>query len=426
MNVKKKMLTSSSFPEDFLWGASTAGHQVEGGNFDQWTVWEQDNAKMLADTAADRLRWLPDWLKIKDQAEDPDNYISGKGVDHYHKYKEDFKILKKIGLNSFRFGVEWSRIEPEQGVWNKAAIDYYHNYIDELKSQGIEPVLNLWHWTHPVWFDELGGFSKRANIKHFERFVEKVAEEFADQINFVITINEPNVYMFYREMNGGTIAVPPVQPIWKRLKTFFWLIRAHNQAYKIFKRYNPSVWISAAYQMAHNAPKKPTFISKSAVYFADKFGNYLFYDLTKRQLDFIGFNYYFTNYFDGVKLKNPQSPVNDLGWYMEPAGVGDVAVKVWLRYRLPILITENGVADADDQYRKWWLEETMNSLAKARQSGADVFGYMHWSLLDNFEWHQGWWPKFGLIKVDRERQMKRIVRPSAVWWSEELEKLNKN
>lgn len=418
----KKQLTSHSFPEDFLWGASTAGHQVEGGNYDQWTAWELDNAADLAKTAAARLRWLPGWIKIKGDAERPENYVSGKGVDHLHKYKEDFTFLKKMGLNSFRFGIEWSRVEPDRGVWDKKAFDHYHNYLDALKAEGIEPVLNLWHWTHPVWFEELGGFSKRSNVRMFERFVEKVAEEFGQDIRYVITINEPNIYISYPELNGN-VPVPPAQPRWKRLLTLFWLVRAHKRAYAILKAYNSDIWVSAAVQMAHNSPKRPDWLSRLNVYITDRLANYLFYDLCRHHLDFIGFNYYFANYMDGLKIDNPKTPVNDLGWYMEPAGVGDMAVKAWLRYKKPIMITENGVADADDKFRRWWLKETMEALVTARKAGADIFGYMHWSLLDNFEWVYGWWPKFGLIKVDRERGMKRVVRPSAVWWAEELKKI---
>src|SRR5690606_17458817 len=185
---QKKALTEYSFPKNFLWGASTAGHQVEGGNYDQWTVYELDNAAELARTAADRLRWLPDWLEFKEQAEDPDNYVSGRGVDHLHRYKEDFRILKKLNLNSFRFGIEWSRVEPEQGVWDKQAFDHYHNYIDELNRQGMEPTLTLSHSTHPVWSEELGGVSRARNIKHFIRFAERVAHGSGNDIKYMLTI----------------------------------------------------------------------------------------------------------------------------------------------------------------------------------------------------------------------------------------------
>ncbi len=405
-----------------MWGASTAGHQVEGGNFDQWTVWELDNAAELAKTAADRLRWLPDWQKFKHEAEEPDNYVSGKGVDHLRRYKEDFEILKKLNLNAFRFGIEWSRAEPEQGVWDKKAIDHYHNYIAELKRQGIEPIVNLWHWTQPVWFEEMGGFSKGGNIKHFLRFAGKVAQEFGDDITYVLTINEPNVYSSLSYMTGEwpPQGRNPLKGVW----TCYNLARAHRKTYSLMKAMHPHLQISAATQFGNARPKRPdNWLDRRVAGAVDYFWNWWYMERIRNHIDFVGFNYYFTDYYRGFKRTNPPSPHSDLGWYMEPDGIAEVIIKAHLRYHKPIMITENGLADAGDTQRQWWLEETMHALVTARKAGADVFGYLHWSLLDNFEWKYGWWPRFGLIKIDRERGMKRLVRPSAIWWSQELAKL---
>ncbi len=417
-------MTEHSFPEDFLWGASTAGHQVEGGNFDQWTVYELDNAAELARTAADRLRWLPDWLEFKDEAEDPDNYVSGKGVDHLRRYKEDFRILKKLNLNAFRFGIEWSRIEPDQGVWDRSAIDHYHNYIAEMKRQGIEPILNLWHWTQPTWFEDKGGFSKSGNIALFERFVAKVAEEFGSEVTYILTVNEPNVYSTFGYLTGEW---PPNQKNpFKFLWTYNNLARAHNRAYDILKAMHPHLQIGTANQYGNGRPKRPDhWLDKRVAKLADWAWQWWFANRTIRRSDFIGMNHYFTNYYHGFKQSNPPTPHNDLGWYMEPSAISDVIINAWMRYRKPILITENGVADANDKYRQWWLKETMEALVLSRKAGADVIGYLHWSLLDNFEWKYGWWPRFGLIKVDRARDMKRLVRPSAIWWSKELAKIKR-
>jgi beta-glucosidase len=420
--ASKTPLTSYSFPKDFLWGASTAGHQVEGGNYDQWTAWELAHAAELADTAAERLRWLPDWMKFKKNAENPDNYVSGKGVDHLRRYKEDFRIAKKIGLNAFRFGIEWSRLEPDKGVWDKKAIDHYHNYIAALKAENIEPIINLWHWTHPVWFEEMGGFSKARNLDRYLRFVEKVAEEFGADITYVLTINEPNVYASFSYMTGEWPPQQqnPIRGIW----TFYNLARAHRKAYSLLKKLHPHLQVGIATQFTNAVPKRPNhWLDKKVAKFASYSWNWWFVNRIKHHQDFVGFNYYFTDYYQGFKRVNPTKPHNDLGWYMEPSGLADVIVHAYMRYRKPILITENGVADSDDKYRKWWLSESMQAIATARKGGAVVIGYLHWSLLDNFEWKYGWWPKFGLIKVDRDRNMKRIIRPSAIWWSKELDKL---
>jgi beta-glucosidase len=412
------------FPDDFLWGASTAGHQVEGGNYDQWTTWELAHAAELAETAADRLRWLPTWLKFKKEAEKPENYVSAKGVEHFTRYKEDFELLKKLNLNSLRFGIEWSRIEPDRGVWNKKAIDHYHNYIDELKRQGIEPILNLWHWTQPVWFEELGGFAIAENIKHFERFVDKIAEEFGQDITYVLTINEPNVHVLMSHIGGEW--PPQGRNPFKGLWCFRNLAKAHNKAYDILKRYNPDIQVSAATQLNNAQPKRPgNWLDTKIAALANYGWNWWWLNRTQKKMDFIGFNYYFTQYYQGFKQVNPPTPLNDLGWYMEPSGIAEVMIQTWLRYRKPLLITENGVADVDDKYRQWWLKETMQAMLTAQKAGAEIIGYLHWSLLDNFEWKYGWWPRFGLIAVDRENGMKRTIRPSAVWWSKQLAILKK-
>lgn len=420
--IKKKQLTEHSFPDDFLWGASTAGHQVEGGNYDQWTVYELDNAQELAKTAADRLRWLPEWTKIKDNAEDPENYVSGKGVDHLRRYKEDFRIIKKLNLNAFRFSIEWSRVEPDQGVWDKKAIDHYHNYISELKKQGIEPVVTLWHWTHPVWFENLGGFARGGNIMLFLRFVEKIAEEFGQDIRYVLTLNEPNVYASFSYLSGEW--PPQEKNILKFASSYYNLARAHRQAYGLLKGMHPHLQVGLAYQINQVLPKRPEhWMDKLAAKAKRYYWNWWFLNRVRHHQDFIGINFYFTEYYEGQRMVNPPNPHSEMGSYLDPSALGEVIMQVWLRFHKPVLVTENGLADSTDQQRKWWLEESMHAIHTALRAGADVIGYLHWSLLDNFEWKYGWWPKFGLIKIDRTRDMKRLVRPSAIWWARELGKI---
>ncbi len=409
------------FPDDFLWGASTSGHQVEGGNYDQWTTWELKHAGELAASAEKRLSKIINWEEFGQQAEATDNYISGTGVDHLNRYEEDFDLLAKLGLNAYRFSIEWSRLEPEEGKWDIEALNFYRRYITELKSRGIEPILNLWHWTQPVWFERQGGFKKYNNIGYFLRFVSKVAEEFANDITYVITLNEPNIYVSYTEW-FGKISVPPEESRLKRLLIFYRLIQAHKMAYVLLKKANPNFKVSAAIQMASNKPVNKKLSSRIAAKLVNKFGNEFFYDRSRRQIDFIGFNYYFTNCFNGFKLQPPKTPKSDLGFYMEPSAVGEVANLMWRKYKKPVMVTENGLADSEDKWRQWWLKETMQSLARCTQAGTELIGYMHWSLLDNFEWGFGWWPKFGLVEVDRNN-MRRHLRPSAVWWAKQLRML---
>jgi beta-glucosidase len=175
------------FNKNFLWGAAVAAHQVEGGNeYNQWTIWERDNAERLAKKAEKRLSNLDSWPIIKNQAQNPENYISGKAVDHFDLYKEDFSLLEELHFNAFRFSVEWSRVEPREGEFDYKAIEYYRKYIAELKKRNIEPVVTLFHFTLPNWFVEKGGFEKLRNSKYFVRFTRKIMSEL--RVTYVILL----------------------------------------------------------------------------------------------------------------------------------------------------------------------------------------------------------------------------------------------
>jgi len=423
MDKQKKL-----FPKNFLWGASTASHQVEGHTHNQWTEWELSVAAEQAKTANKRLSWIPNWQKFKAQAEQPQNYISGRGVEHYKLYRHDFALLKKLNLNSFRFGIEWSRVEPEEGVWNKHEWEHYRQYIQTMLDMGIEPVLNVWHWTLPVWFANKGGFAKRSNLVYFDRFVQKLCTELQiKELKYIITLNEPNVYASFGYLTGEW--PPNIKKPLQFLAVYYNLTLAHKRSYAILKKANHKLQIGIAPQLANIQSKRPhNVLDQFATGWMRYFWNWWFLNRIKKHQDFVGFNYYFTDYYQfgswndikrGVFFTkpNPTVPKNDLGWYMEPEGIYPLMVRIWSHYKKPIIITENGVADTDDQYRRWWLEESMIALERALSEGIQVKGYLHWSLLDNFEWAYGWWPHFGLIAVDRKNGMKRTVRPSAKWWA---------
>ena len=419
------------FPKNFLWGGSTATHQVEGGTHNQWTEWELAHAAELAKTAHARLGWLPDWERVKDRAQDPNNYISGRGIEHYKLYKEDFKLIKQLNHNAFRFGIEWSRVEPEEGVWDKAAWDHYKEYAETLLDMGIEPILNIWHWTMPTWFTAKGGFAKRANLKYFDRFVAKLTQELPiKKFKYILTLNEPNVYATFGYLTGEWV---PNEKNSLRMAVVYWnLTRAHRRSYAILKTANPKLHVGVAIQLANIQAKRPhNLLDEFATKWMRYAWNWWFTNRIKRHQDFIGINYYFTDYYafggyKGVKHPdmfnrvNPNMPKNDLGWYMEPEGIYPLLLRAWSHYRKPIIITENVVADERDEYRRWWLEESIVAMERALSEGVDLRGYLHWSLLDNFEWKYGWWPKFGLVSVDREHGMKRTIRPSAQWWADWL------
>lgn len=421
---------SEVFPKGFMWGASTSAHQVEGGNHNQWTVWELENASHLAKTAAERLAHVPVWEDIKHQAQHPGNYISGDGVDHYNRYEEDFDILSKLNLNSFRFGIEWSRLEPEEGQWDEKEIEHYRRYIKQLRKRGIEPVINIWHWTNPLWFERRGAFKHRANIKYFARFIRKVSQEYGRDLKHIIVLNEPNVYSAFGYLVPDVASQSPWPPGEKNIISFArvsWnLIRAHRQAYKILKGQHPHLQIGTAVQLANIQAQDPhDFTDELSTKIMRYFWNWWFLKRINRYQDFVGINYYFTDYYDGLlQRKSPQVPVSDMGWYMEPEGLFPILMRAWAHFKKPIIITESGVADDKDQFRRWWLEESIVAMERAISEGVDLRGYFYWSLIDNFEWAMGWWPHFGLVSVDRHHGMKRKVRDSAKWWSQKIKELS--
>lgn len=418
------------FRDDFLWGASTSAHQVEGGNHNQWTVWELANASMLAKTASERISHVPAWDEIKHQAQNPANYVSGEGVDHYNRYETDFDILKKLNLNSFRFGVEWSRLEPEEGQWDDAEIEHYRRYIKELRRRNIEPILNIWHWTHPLWFEQKGAFKYRRNVKYFLRFVAKLSKEYGHDLKYILILNEPNVYTAFGYLVEDVASRHHWPPEEKNPISFarvgLNLIGAHRGAYKILKADHPHLQISAAIQLANIQAKDPhDFSDEFSTKIMRYFWNWWFMKHINRYQDFIGINYYFTDYYDGLlQRKSPKAPLSDVGWYMEPEGLFPILTRAWAHFGKPIVVTESGVADMHDSFRQWWIEESIVAMERAVSEGVDIRGYFYWSLLDNFEWSMGWWPKFGLVAVDREHGMKRTVRGSAKWFATKIKELS--
>ncbi len=401
------------------WGAATSAHQVEGGNRNQWTEWETANAQRLAKEAPDKYsRWLNNWDDIQVQATDPKNYISGKAVDHYNRYEEDFDIAAQLNMNMFRFSVEWSRIEPEKGEWNHREVQRLKHYVKAMKMRNLEPCLNLWHWTVPTWFALEGGFEKRRNNKYFIKFATRLMRELSEDVTYITTLNEPNSYCGMSYLAG-------VWPPNHRNPLLYWvtmrnLARVHNRLYKELKAIRPGFQIGVAYQFSHFY--YTDWLGSISSRFAEYEWNEWWMNKIKWNMDFTGFQYYFSDRFTGFKKNNPNTNVSDYGWDMSPSHIEPLLMEIYQKYKKPILITESGLADAKDKHRKWWIQETLSALNGALGSGVKITGYLHWSLLDNFEWADGFWPKFGLVEVNR-KTMKRKVRPSAKFYGREIKKI---
>jgi beta-glucosidase len=414
---------SLNFPKKFLWGASISTHQVEGGNHNQWTTWELETAQEKVAQASYNYEHLPLWNEIKKEALKPENYVSGKSADHFNLYKHDFDIAQRLNFSVLRSGIEWSRIEPEEGEFDPLAVAHYKKYFTEMKKRGIEPVITLWHWTFPDWFAGKGGFAKRRNIKYFTRYVEYVTEQLGMHFNYVITLNEPTVYaaMSYHERRW-----PPEEGSkFLMLKVMRNLAKAHKKSYKIIKRMRPQAQVGLAHNCAYYYAGDDSVVSKIVARLGHAFSNEYFINRLRKQQDFFGLNYYFANRVCGTRVHNSNQRRNDLGWDMQPDKMGPLIEQLYAKYKLPLLITESGVADMHDTYRKWWIIESVKAMNTAITNNVPIIGYIHWSLLDNFEWAEGFWPRFGLIEVDY-KTMKRRPRPSALWYGKLIKTLKSN
>ncbi|MFZ1719912.1 MAG: glycoside hydrolase family 1 protein [Candidatus Moraniibacteriota bacterium] len=407
-------MTLLKFPNGFLWGASTSAHQVEGGNHNDWSEWEKKHSVRLARESRNHFGHLPSWEFSRREAEEPWNYISGTACDHYHRYEEDFDLASSLGHNAHRFGIEWSRIEPEEGTFDTEAIEHYRTVILALRKRGMEPFVTLWHWTLPVWLAEKGGVAHTEFPQYFDRYVEAIVKALGREVKFWITMNEPELMASYSYMTGTW--TPQKKNIFTYYRVLKNLINAHKLAYHTIKKYDTDCEIGIAKHEVVFEVLRPTFLNRTLQKIAHFMTNRWFLNQIKDHQDFIGLNFYNRNVIDNGFKKNKNKRVTDFGWEFHPESIFQALMDL-KRYNKPIFITENGIADAKDSMREEWIRKSLVALHRAMTHGADVRGYLHWSLLDNFEWDKGYWLRFGLIAIDRQT-MKRTPRPSAYTYAE--------
>lgn len=387
-----------TFPHGFYWGAATASHQVEGNTFNQWSEWELSPARRAQLESSGLVAQFG-----------LDNYISGIGPDHYHRFNEDFALAHDLGHNATRFSIEWSRIEPEEGVFNAAAIEHYQSVIASTRANKLEPFVTLWHWTVPVWFEAQGGWTNPRATEYFTRFVETIVTALPD-VTFWITLNEPDIYVMNSYYTGEW--PPQKTSAFLSFHVIQTLIATHKRAYACIKKINSKAQVGIAKHNVYFEPARKTFINRLLANSADSLWNHYFLRRINTHQDFIGINNYFHHRIDNGFNKNLNHHVSDMGWELYPESLYHV-VRAVRHYNKPIYITEHGLADKEDTKRAWFITESLKHLHRAISDGVDVRGYLHWSLMDNFEWAKGYWPCFGLIEIDRETK-KRTPRPSAL------------
>ncbi len=383
------------FPKDFLWGTATSAFQIEGNNEKtDWWAWEND---------------------ITQKSRYPLEK-SGIACDSYNRYEEDFDLCAELNNNAVRISIEWARIEPNEGEINLDEVNHYRKVLKAAKDRNLKTYVTLLHFTLPFWVYKKGGWANSKTIKYFSNYSASCAQQFGDLVDAFITLNEPLVYSTMAYING--IWPPAKSDIVLALTVENNQIRGHISAYKAIKNvcntpvgmvenvgyfyYAPGFWAPVGY-----------LVSKLLMYFNVD----IHLMRIKKYSDFIGLNFYFTTRFNGFKAANVDDVQSDLSWWIYPQGIEKVLLHL-KKYNLPIYITENGLADAKDEKRKDFIKSMLINCFNAMKAGVDVKGYFHWSLLDNYEWHQGFWPRFGLVEIDRYNNLERKPRKSFYYYAD--------
>ncbi len=399
----------NQFPDGFLWGAATAGHQVEGGNV---------NADLWP------LEWAADSIFVEP---------SGDACDHYHRYAEDIGTLAELGMNAYRFSLEWSRIEPEPGYFSRAALDHYRRMIGCCLEHDVTPVVSLNHFTTPRWFAGDGGWGNDESADRFGRCADRVGQHLGDLLSWVCTLNEPNLMAMMR--HTGRV---PMGTGERGLE-----VDAPSTAPAGVGGFDPSTYrighvgadverMAAVHRRAVDAIKSNTGDAKVGWTLAlvdlqpTEGGEERCDEARRRGLvdwievarddDFVGVQTYSRNLIgpDGQVPVPDGVPTMQTGWEVYPEALEHTVRLAAEHSGVPVLVTENGMATDDDDARIAYTRGALAGLARCIVDGIDVRGYLHWTLLDNFEWMAGYAKTFGLIAVDRDTFV-RTIKPSARW-----------
>src|SRR6478736_3447357 len=378
---------SVDFPPGFVWGTSTAAHQTEGGN------------------------WNNDWWEFEHRADTPCREVSGDAVDHFHRYPDDIRLLRDLGFGAYRFSIEWSRIEPEDDEWSRSALDHYRRMLACCLEHDVMPVVTFHHFTTPRWLAARGGWSDPAIVDHFARFCERSVAALGDLIGMGCTINEPNVVSVLGYVSGE---FPPGARDFDRFaKANEHLIAAHRKSYDVIKAGRGDFPLGVTLSMSDWwAPEgAEDRLART------RFGHEGQFCEAARGDDYFGVQAYTRIRLDERGMPTGPEPgveLLDMGYEYWPQGL-----EVSIRYAaettgVPIYVTENGIGTTIDTERVRYTTDALEGVGRCLADGLDVRGYFHWSLMDNFEWAQGYMPQFGLVAVDRETQA-RSPKPSASW-----------
>ena len=424
-----------SFPKEFLWGAATASAQIEG-------AWDVDGR-------------TPSIWDVAPEGKIKNNDTTHVACDHYHRYKEDVALMKELGLKSYRFSISWSRVMPREGEINEKGLRFYSDLVDELLANNIVPMVTVYHWDLPVWAQEKGGWLNEKIIPLFAEYTRVVVDALSDRVKWWMPMNEPQCFI----MNGHmTSAHAPFKHRYLALsrltRNCLMAFHASAEVIRNNSKIPPKIGIAMATSAFIPKDESKEEIAKaqqdsfakgsglmSNLWWAEPLINgtpvraYGVYHIAKRymkdittKLDFIGLNVYspFTDNWYGKNESIPAEKKNSMGWVNDGRCLY-WAIRFWCeRYNLPVMVTENGMCDNDevsndggvhDGKRIGYMSDYIGNVKRAVKEGYPVLGYLYWSLLDNFEWAEGYKPRFGLIHVDYETQ-KRTLKDSAHYYKE--------
>ncbi|AQR95406.1 glycoside hydrolase family 1 protein [Clostridium saccharoperbutylacetonicum] len=452
-----------SFPKDFLWGASTSAYQVEGAN--------------LIDGKGPSCQ---DIKKVPEGTSELDVC-----ADQYHRYKEDVALMAEMGFKVYRFSISWSRLIPEgTGAVNPKGIEYYNNLIDECLKHDIIPLVTMFHFDMPAALDKRGGWSKRESIDWFVNFAKVMYENFGDRVKYWLTINEQNVLTLMGDVIGTTMIPEGCTNIRKELyQQNHHMLVAQAKAMALCHEMIPDAKIGPAPNIALVYPASCKPEDNLAAQNLNAIRNWLYLDmavygkynnlvwsfleeidavpeiqegdmeiLASGKPDFIGFNYYSTATVEGYNMekdaagkkdqqrgmdepgvcksfKNPNLQTTQFGWEIDPEGFRATAREIYSRYRLPLIVTENGLGAYDkleedgsihDPYRIEYLRKHIEQLRLSITDGVDMMGYCPWSAIDLVSTHEGVVKRYGFIYVDRDefdmKTLDRYRKDSFYWY----------
>lgn len=396
-----------------LLGVATAATQIEGG--------------------CDTTNWA-DWAKTPGHIADGTTPVRATG--HWERWREDTELMASLGIQTYRFGVEWARLEPQPGVFSDEAFAHYRDEITLLRDKGIRPLLTLHHFNNPRWFESMGAFEHPDCVPIFLRFVERVVTELGDLVEDWCTINEPNVYATFGYLYG--VFPPGAKSLPRTLRVMTNLAHAHITAYELIHalRAGKPTRVTFAIHLRVFDPANPAnpvhralaraqeFLFQEAVTEAMCTGRFRM-PLRRpegiregRYYDALGINYYSRSWVSKIgDAARPGAELNDLGWEIYPEGLERVARWAHDRWPAPIWVTENGTADNTERFRTQFLHDHLEIVSAARATGLPFERFYHWCFVDNWEWAEGEVPRFGIVALDYATH-ERTVKPSGRFYAD--------